>query len=379
MADEYKSEEQHMEDAIADAEKKEQEKAGKKEAADTKAEEKRLADEKANEKKPEDKKEEKPDGKKPDKKEESQEVKDAEAKIEALKKDGKDTKEADKELNGIKKTEKVKEIKSRIKIPDFLNEEYKAPTTKKEATPEDLSNKANKYDKLNSTEVGKALITAIESGKDPSELFAKNNVQGIKDLTPEQIYAIEINKSNLTDEKKAEAIKEFVDEKTDGDQVIITNPIRDKLIKDQESKQSDVLAAFSKQSQANANTQKAWTEKADQEIEGELSKLNGTEYYGIKITPEIVEGIRDFIKVEFNTTREDGSLNVPLMVDLALKYKYGNLLIKTNAENLASQAIEEAIDDITRPDSEYYDRERTPTTKSKDEQQVTEFEEGMKT
>lgn len=306
-------------------------------------------------------------------------IKDAETKIAELKKDKKDTAEAEKELETLKAPEKI-DLTDIHKDEWYSEDTYKKPETKKPDT-KDINTKANNWDKYSKHPIVEAIISAIDEGKNPAELFEQTT--DIKNSAPEQIFKLMLNEYGLKGNDFDEAMKEFED-KTTLEKAEATNDFKKNLIKEQNEKQSDSLKKYSETSQANrkANTERddAMNLKLDAELSEWSDTIKDKNHFGIKMTPEIVAGVNDYIKKEHSIFNPDGSFNTSFLVDTALKTKYFNLIMKTNVENAVSKAVGRHLDEGSRPSGEHTDRSQKPVKqKTQKEENVKDFSERFKT
>ena len=258
---------------------------------------------------------------------------------------------------------------------------WETPEKKKEEptveTDKDIQAKVIEYDKLISDPEIKAFVEAKKAGKTLRSFVGELKGVDPESLSPKQLNEIKLKKYNLTTEEYTEEVEKF-DELTKIQQVTATQPIKDELLKEQDERLSKFSTEATAESKEKDDRMKVIIEKAKTDLDAHLKAIEGTELLGVKITPEIVEGLRAFADKDFTIHNPDDTYNIPYMVELGLFSKYRKQLMTENIERATEKGKGEVLKETSRPSQEEKGTQRLPDLGKAAEADVKAAEEQAK-
>lgn len=101
-------------------------------------------------------------------------------------------------------------------------------------------------------------------------------------------------------------------------------------------------------SDLEAKTQ-AIAEKYRSDLEKYSQEIVNKEMYGIKITDEMSNHMKQYIDKEFSIQKEDGSFDIEKVYNIALWLNYGADLVKANVTKAKNEGREQVLKEVTNP------------------------------
>ena len=192
------------------------------------------------------------------------------------------------------------------------------------------------------------ILEAKKSGKDIFGILKE--VQGIDPATYslEQLHEIELKNQGITGDDFEEAMDDFRALKP-YQQKALTNPVKNKLESEINSKKESFLSKLKEGTQQDAaenQRQVALYTKTQQEYEKLADDYIGKEHYSVTGTPAMAESLKKLLQDPNGLIpkNEDGSLNAQVLFDLAHYRLFGDLRL----ENLENQFFSEGVEAIEK-------------------------------
>ena len=258
---------------------------------------------------------------------------------------------------------------------------WETPEKKKEEptveTDKDIQAKVIEYDKLISDPEIKAFVEAKKAGKTLRSFVGELKGVDPESLSPEQLHEIKLKKYNLTAEEHKEQVEKFED-LTKIEQVTATQAVKDELLKEQDERLSKFSTEATEASKKEDERNDFITNKAKTDLDNYIKDIEGKDFLGVKITPEIAEGLKAFADKDFTIYNPDGTFNVPYMVELGLFSKYRKQLMTENIERATEKGKKEILDGTTRPSQENKGTQRLPDLGKAAEEDVRAAEDQAK-
>lgn len=120
-----------------------------------------------------------------------------------------------------------------------------------------------------------------------------------------------------------------------------------------ENKNSDMLKQLSSSSNQAQQEAEAIANKFKNELDSYTNSIVDKEVYGLKVTDEMSDGLKDFIEKDFSFNKEDGSLDVEKVFSVALWMKHGADLVKANITKAKNEGKEQVIKEVSNPSKNY--------------------------
>ena len=95
--------------------------------------------------------------------------------------------------------------------------------------------------------------------------------------------------------------------------------------------------------------QKQMAERFNNDLESTVNAITNQERYGLKVTDEMSKTLKKFVAEEMNFTKQDGSIDVETLLDVALWLKYGKELVRANVTRAKNEGREEILRQTTNP------------------------------
>jgi hypothetical protein len=247
----------------------------------------------------------------------------------------------------------VTESKNQPSQEDLLKkqlEEYEAKLKQIESIPEVL-----------------ALIDAKKSGKDVNSALKELIGTDFDKLSPLELYELDLKSKGFTDDEVAE-LSEVFGEKSSAMQKLETLSIKERLKAEQQEKLQQYVQQAPKLEAPQTKAQENIT-KAETEVNN-LANLVGQELYGVTLTKEIVDSVKDAIANKYVMGDAENGFDIKGSFDLHFKALYTPLIVKANVQKATAKAKEQVLNEMTRPDKGINQRAGTETVKDTDAKSV---------
>lgn len=116
-----------------------------------------------------------------------------------------------------------------------------------------------------------------------------------------------------------------------------------------EERNNNKLKELTKSNSQAEEYQKAVSAKYNAELDQFSKEVVGKELYGLKITDEMSNDLRNFIDKEFTLQNEDGSFDIAKMYSIGLWLKYGKDMVKANITKAKNEGREQVIKEVSNP------------------------------
>lgn len=209
-----------------------------------------------------------------------------------------------------------------------------------------------------------AILEAKKSGKEVTEVLKEFVGTDFDKLTPRELKELDLKSKGFNEEEVKELLEEF-DEKSTAKQKLETLDIREKLKSEQKSKMEQLLKNVPQQ-QTTINPKEIKIQENYQKAESEVNNLDtlvGQEVYGVTLTKEIVDSVKNAIANEWVKGDAENGFDIPGSFDFHFKAKYTPLIVKANVQRATAKAKESVLNELTRPDKNITDRAGTEQLK----------------
>lgn len=197
---------------------------------------------------------------------------------------------------------------------------------------------------LNDPEL-KYLYEARKAGKSVMSALTEIKPYDVAALSSEQLILEDCKRLNITDPEKIASEIDAYNAMTPRQQAQEDNRIRGML----EKEQSDRLARFRDDAtKQQAESAKA-TEALDKEIESMCASKAGSKYFGITITPEINDAVKNEVYSGLGLFNNDGTYNSKVVYDLAFLKTQHALMMRSISENMYHKGRGETLELVTKP------------------------------
>lgn len=250
--------------------------------------------------------------------------------------------------------------------------EEKKPSKKRSAEDDEeviiYKTKASEYEKILTDPLTKAFLEfRKDGGEDINEFAKKVGLVDIKSFTPEQLREQELRSlGELTDDEIKEAMERFSDLPKE-EKLLLTKDIKSRLIKERDEKLTTFSSNVSKQAQEAEAFQRQAITKGVQELDERLSKMEGTKYRGLLVTPEMANEIKQYVtRTPAVKTDEQGNFigyDIEKSVHNAMYINYGPEMIKVAAKMAKAYAMDKALKLRQRPNKMESVPSQIPTVK----------------
>jgi hypothetical protein len=184
-----------------------------------------------------------------------------------------------------------------------------------------------------------------KQGKSLKEFVEQYRVEDISTLTDTQVI-----------ERALKEIEGFTGDDYDlALSEIETMPIfqKKKLIQEYRSKYAsqneEKLKQLSSFDTVQAERQVAIANRFQTELEQKSQALKGQEIYGIKVTDEMSARLKKYLSDEIQIVRQDGSMDVEFLTDIAMWKLYGKDIVRANVTKAKNEGREELLRATTNP------------------------------
>ena len=235
-----------------------------------------------------------------------------------------------------------------------------AELSEAEKYKKELEDYKARYSQLESIPEVAAIIGAKQSGKEVSEVLKDLVGTDYDKMSPKELFELDLKQKGFTSEE-IEELSETFGEKSTAVQKLETLQIKERLKSEQSQKiqqyQSNVPKVDTKVSIREQNFK-----KAEEEVNN-LSSLDGKELYGVTLTKDIIDSVKDAIANKYVMGDEDNGFDIASSFDFHFKAMYTPLIVKANVQKATTKAKESVLNEVTRPDKNITDRPGTETVK----------------
>lgn len=231
----------------------------------------------------------------------------------------------------------------------------------------DYATKLKEYEDILADQEVQALLSAKKAGKNILSFAEELKGTDASKLTPSDLYKMRLTNAGATPEEIEEALTEF-SSKPKWQQNEETQSIRAKI----ESERQENLKRIIGNNSEFAEKQKQIINKATAELDQFVSDLNDKDFYGVKITSDIANGLKDAVMNEITYRNSDGTVNIPLSIEQALWHKYKKIVMKANIAKAKAETTEQILNEVTRPSLNNTSDKRLPVDDKDDAKDARE-------
>lgn len=195
----------------------------------------------------------------------------------------------------------------------------------------------------------KLLMEYKKSGKTLADFVKEYEVNDFKDWNDEK-YVEEGMKEfmNLNQEELEQALYEFKNAS-----VFQKKQWADSFKEKFETKNQEKLKQLTGSQKQAQERAEAIAQQYRTELEAYSESIKNKELYGLKITDEMSRGLKEYIDKDFRLSKEDGTVDVQKMYNIALWLKYGQDMVKANVTKARNEGKEQVIKEVTNPSKNY--------------------------
>lgn len=264
--------------------------------------------------------------------------------------------------------------------PQTVVKTVEEPETPAVVIPDDILQKAEKYEQLTSSEVFKLVDAFAASGeKNINKFVSQIAGDDISGKTFEEIYEMNLLSLGVSDESRQRLLEKFADKDIE-DQELEIIPIKQKMNAERDEKISKFLSTYQSvagtKQENNIDPQEAarvdaLVKQGIQDTEALVSDLVGKKWNGLLfVTPEMAEEIKQNILIDPCPIVKDGKvvgydLKTATRVAIAKNEKYFKTLLKTGSEISRTQGWDEFVEKRNKPSKENTATPQTPVQKTK--------------
>ncbi len=224
--------------------------------------------------------------------------------------------------------------------------ESKANNVDVEALKSEYESKIQQYEAVLNDEFIQSYLNTREAGKDLSEFFENIKPKDANQMTDEQLIRYECEQAGITDE---DAIEQELD--TLSSLTLLQKKKRlDSIRNEVQSENADKLKRYNAETRKVADDKKVVFNKAIQELEATTNELVDKNIYGLKITKEIADDIKDlYLNRQMPVFNSNGSPDISASIELAIYRNYMKTLVKANVNAAKTEGKKEVLKKITNP------------------------------
>lgn len=220
-------------------------------------------------------------------------------------------------------------------------EEVQEPTQQEETKSE--------VPELELDEEIKLLMEYKKSGKTLADFVKEYQIEDVTAWGDEKIVEEGLkNFMKLSEEEFEQALYDYKNSSLFQKKQLVEN-FKEKF----EKKNEEKLKQLTQTNSENDLRSKAIVEKYHTDLEEFSSNLANKELYGLKITDEMSNNLKNYLEKEFTMTKKDGSIDVEKMYSVALWLNYGADLVKANITKAKNEGKEQVIKQVTNPSKNY--------------------------
>lgn len=239
--------------------------------------------------------------------------------------------------------------------------ESKANNVDVEALKNEYESRIQQYEAVLNDEFIQSYLNTREAGKDLSEFFENIKPKDANQMTDEQLIRYECEKAGITDE---DAIEQELD--TLSSLTLLQKKKRlDSIRNEVQSENADKLKRYNAETRKVAEDKKVVFNKAIQELEATTNELVDKNIYGLKITKEIADDIKDlYLNRQMPVFNSNGSPDIAASIELAIYRNYMKTLVKANVNAAKTEGKKEVLKKITNPSANNTASSRIVETRS---------------
>jgi hypothetical protein len=239
--------------------------------------------------------------------------------------------------------------------------ESKANNVDVEALKNEYESRLQQYEAVLNDEFIQSYLNTREAGKDLSEFFENIKPKDANQMTDEQLIRYECEKAGITDE---DAIEQELD--TLSSLTLLQKKTRlDSIRNEVQSENAEKLKRYNAETRKVAEDKKVVFNKAIQELEATTNELVDKNIYGLKITKEIADDIKDlYLNRQMPVFNSNGSPDIAASIELAIYRNYMKTLVKANVNAAKTEGKKEVLKKITNPSANNTASSRIVETRS---------------
>lgn len=239
--------------------------------------------------------------------------------------------------------------------------ESKANNVDVEALKNEYESRLQQYEAVLNDEFIQSYLNTREAGKDLSEFFENIKPKDANQMTDEQLIRYECEKAGITDE---DAIEQELD--TLSSLTLLQKKKRlDSIRNEVQSENAEKLKRYNAETKKVAEDKKVVFNKAIQELEATTNELVDKNIYGLKITKEIADDIKDlYLNRQMPVFNSNGSPDIAASIELAIYRNYMKTLVKANVNAAKTEGKKEVLKKITNPSANNTASSRIVETRS---------------
>lgn len=216
----------------------------------------------------------------------------------------------------------------------------------------DNTNDSKKEEKVESSKTEteldedlKLLMEYKKSGKTLADFVKEYQVEDFSSWSDEKIVEEGLkNFMTLQEEEMEQALYDYKNSSVFQKKQLVES-FREKFERKNEEKLKQLKSS---NVDLDAKTQ-AIAAKYQSELNDYASQIVNKEMYGLKVTDEMSNRLKEYIDKEFSIQRQDGSFDIEKVYNIALWLNYGADLVKANVTKAKNEGREQVIKDVTNP------------------------------
>lgn len=191
----------------------------------------------------------------------------------------------------------------------------------------------------------KLLLEYKKSGKTLADFVKEYQVEDYTKMSEEQIVKKGLKEVyNLDDEQIDSAFYEF-----ESSSIFQKKQMLDAFKQKFEEMNAAKLKQLTSGHEQTEAQAKAVFEQYNKELDSYAQSMANKELYGLKITDEMSQGLKDYINNEFSLTKADGTFDIEKVYSLALWMKHGKDLVKANVTKAKNEGREQVLKEVSNP------------------------------
>ena len=92
-----------------------------------------------------------------------------------------------------------------------------------------------------------------------------------------------------------------------------------------------------------------YAKKYEEELNSYANNIVGKDVFGLKVTDEMSNNLKNFINDDFTLQKEDGSFDMEKVFSVALWMKYGKDLVRANVTRAKNEGREQILKEVSNP------------------------------
>lgn len=191
----------------------------------------------------------------------------------------------------------------------------------------------------------KLLLEYKKSGKTLADFVKEYQVEDFGKMSDEQIVKKGLKDIyNLEEDQLDSAFYEF-----ENSSVFQKKQLLDGIKQKLDEVNAAKLKQLTSSNEQTAAQSQAVFEQYNKELDMYAQGMANKEMYGLKITDEMSQGLKNYINDEFSLTKADGSFDIEKVYSLALWMKHGKDLVKANVTKAKNEGREQVIKEVSNP------------------------------